>query len=158
MSEQEVKRRTEKVDETMGEVLSDGDPALAIVAKAVRDVNETLAVHAAWTEERFEAVDKRLVSLARIFVMTSSKFETQIAGFDSRLLGFGVGQSGMGRTLSKLEHNQMDLMQGQEALQQQLETFIETMQGLTARVGEVLALAISDEMAQHVSRLQTDLP
>ncbi|WP_162907698.1 hypothetical protein [Allorhizocola rhizosphaerae] len=148
----------ERVDQAIGEVLTGADPALATIAKAVCDVNETLAVHAAWTEKRFEAVDKRLVSLARIFVMTSSKFDTQIAGFDSRLLGFGVGQSGMGRTLSKLEQNQAALAQGQDALQQQLATLMETMQGLTTRVGEVLAIAITDEMAQHMPGRQTDLP
>ncbi|WP_117213162.1 hypothetical protein [Allorhizocola rhizosphaerae] len=166
MSKQEVKRRTEKVDETIDEVLTDSEPALATVARAVRDVNETLAVHAAWTEERFETVDDRLVSLARIQVMTSSKMEMQIAGIESRLLGFGVGQSGITQTMSKVDQNQGALLQGhvamfqkverleqnQEALQQGQANLVETMHGLTARVGEVLALAISDEMKECMTK------
>ncbi len=148
------------MEEVLGEVLVGSDTAVATVAKAVRDVNETLAVHAAWTEERFEAMDERLVSLARVQVMTCTKVEMHLAGIDARLIGFGVGQSGMGQMLSKLEQNQAALMQdhvamlqkaerleqSQEVLQQGLATLVEKMQGLTARVGEVLAFAIADEM------------
>jgi hypothetical protein len=150
VSTRDVQRRTEGVDEVLNEVLVGSDTALATVAKAVRDVNETLAVHAAWTEERFEAVDDRLVSLARVQFMTSSKVDMQLAAIESRLIGFGVSQSGIGPTLSKVEQNQAALMQRQDALQQELATLVETMQGLTARVGEALACAISEEMQQHM--------
>ncbi len=53
------------------------DSGLSTVAKAVRDVNETLAVHAAWTEERFEAVDERLMDLARVLqqVLTTIRLD-----------------------------------------------------------------------------------
>ncbi|WP_117211126.1 hypothetical protein [Allorhizocola rhizosphaerae] len=166
MSKHGVERRTGKVDEMLGEVLVGSDAAVATVAKAICDVNETFAVHAAWTEERFETVDDRLVSLARIQVMASSKVEMQIAGIDSRIRGFEASQSGMRQTLSKLEHNHAVLMQdhaamcqkverlelGQEALQQGLAALVETMRGLTVRVGEVLAHAISEELKHHVTR------
>ncbi len=148
------------MDEVLGEVPVGSDTALATVAKAVRDVNETLAVHAAWTDERFEAMDARLLSLAHVQVMTSTKVEMHLAGIEARLIGFGISQSGMGRTLSKLEQNQAALMQdhvamlqkaerleqGQEVLQQGLATLVENMQGMTTRVGEVLAFAIAEEM------------
>ncbi len=166
VSNNEVMRRTDGVDEVLGEVLVGSETALATVAKAVRDVNETLAVHAAWTDERFEAVDDRLVSLARVQAMTCGKVEMQMAGIELRMLGFGVGQSGMEQTLSKLEQNQAALMQdhvamfqkaerleeGQEALQQGLATLVETIHGLTTRVGEALAYAISDEMRRHMTK------
>jgi hypothetical protein len=166
MSNQEVKRRTERVDEVIEEVLADSDAALASVARAVRDVNETLAVHAAWTDERFEAVDDRLVSLARIQVMTSSKVEMQIAGIDSRILGFGVSLSSIGQTLSKMEQSQGALVQGhvamfqkverleqgQEVLQQGQATLVDTMHGLTTRVTEVLAVAITDEIKERMTK------
>ncbi len=165
VNEHEVRRRTDNVDEVINKVAVESDGALATVARAVRDVNETLAVHAAWTEERFEAMDERLISLARIAAMASSKVEMQVAGMDARVLGFGVWQTGIGQTLSKVEQHQAALIQGhvamfqkverleqgQEALQQGQVTLVETMQGLTTRVGEVLAFAISDEMKQHMT-------
>ncbi|WP_162907216.1 hypothetical protein [Allorhizocola rhizosphaerae] len=162
----EIKRRTDRVDEAINEVIAESDVGPATVGKAVRDVNETLAVHAAWTDERFEKVNDRLVSLARIQVMTSSKVEMQIARIESRLAGLGVGQSQIGQSLSKLEQSQAALLQrdtalfqrverleqGQEALQQGLTLLAETVQGLTTRVGEVLAFAISDEMDQRLTK------
>ncbi|WP_117211511.1 hypothetical protein [Allorhizocola rhizosphaerae] len=42
--------------------------------------------------------------------------------------------------------------QSQEVLQQGLTMLVEAMQGLTARVGEVLAYAISDEMNRHMTK------
>lgn len=167
MSMDEVKHRTERVDEAINEVITESDAGLAAVSRAVSDVNETLAVHAAWTEERFESVDDRLASLARIQVMASSKVEMQIVGIESHLRGFGVSLSAMMQTLSRLDQNQAALLQDhsamvqraerleqhQEASRQELAMLVETMRGLTARVGEVLACAISDEMRQHTKRL-----
>ncbi len=165
MSMDEVKRKTDRVDEMIGELVAGPDADLAVVGKAVRDVNETLAVHAAWTEERFEAVLDRLVSLARVLVMTSSKIEMHIAGIDSRLPGLAVSLSGIAQTLSNLEQDQAVLLQrdmamlqkferleqSQEALQHGLTMYAETVQSLTTRVGEVLADAISDEIDQHMT-------
>lgn len=58
----EMKRRTDKVHKEMSEVIVNGGPVSA-VAKGVQAVNETLAHHAAWTEERFEQVEERLGGL-----------------------------------------------------------------------------------------------
>ena len=48
----------DKIDEEMDKVTDHG-VGLVAVAKAVKSLNLTLAHHTAWTEERFEAVDRR---------------------------------------------------------------------------------------------------
>ena len=63
MATDHIKRGTEKISKDIDEVIVRTDGALKVVATAVQEVNETLAVHAAWTEERFDQVHERLAGL-----------------------------------------------------------------------------------------------
>lgn len=78
---EETKRRIRKVHRDMDEVIVTSG-ALAVLARSVQDVNETLSIHAAWTEERFDKVDERfdkvdqrLVKIDERFVKVDERFD-----------------------------------------------------------------------------------
>lgn len=80
MIAKETKRRTDRVHKDMDEVIVNGGP-LSAMARGVQDVNETLAIHAAWTEERFDGVEDRLGGLE----LGQQNIRADLAGLSTRL-------------------------------------------------------------------------
>jgi hypothetical protein len=96
----------EKIDEEMDKVTDHG-VGLVAVAKAVKSLNLTLAHHTAWTEERFEAVDRRFEAIDRRFDAIDKKFEAIDVRFDmmDRKIdtGFGLLMNEINRLSARME-------------------------------------------------------
>lgn len=125
VSTEEVKRRTERVGKEIDEVIEVSEGSLAVVAKCVRDVNETLAIHAAWTDERFDQVESRLSGIER-------------------------GQLALQHGQSALSLGQAALMQKLDRLDGKFEApserAVRAMDRLTARVDELLDFVIRKKL------------
>jgi hypothetical protein len=117
----------EKIDEEMDKVTDHG-VGLVAVAKAVKSMNLTLAHHTAWTEERFEAIDRKFEAIDRRFEAIDRKFEAIDARFDAVDARFEIMDrkidTGFGLILGELSK-------------------------LSSRVEQVVAFAIRDELKVH---------
>lgn len=73
---------TEQVHEEMSKVQEVG-LGMTTIAKAVDSINLNLAHHAAWTEERFEAIDRRFEAIDVRFDVVDQRFEAMDRKIDS---------------------------------------------------------------------------
>ena len=135
MIAKEMKRRTDTVHRNMSEVIVNGGP-LSAVAKGVQDVNETLAHHAAWTEERFEMVEDRLGSLD----LGQQHIREDLAGLTVRVGSLETAFVGMRADMVRMETRIRDDI---DEMQSQIHGDISQ---LAVRVDKVLAFAIKDEL------------
>jgi hypothetical protein len=133
-----MKRRTDKVHRDMSEVIVNEGP-LSAVAKGVQDVNETLAHHAAWTEERFERVEDRLGGLE----LGQQAIVESVDGLSMRVGNLEVAFVGMRADMVRMEERLVDRIDG---LALTVDGLALTVNGLAVRVDKVLAFAIKDEL------------
>jgi hypothetical protein len=89
----------EKIDEEMDKVTDHG-VGLVAVAKAVKSLNLTLAHHTAWTEERFEAVDRRFDAIDKKFEAIDVRFDAMDRKIDT---GFGLLMMEINRLSARME-------------------------------------------------------
>lgn len=173
MTAEEVKRKTAKIYADMEEVKMDNDGPVAAVATAVQELNQTTAVHAAWTEERFDKVDEGFDTVDKRFDevdrrlnvlekgqcdirQAMSRMETGIRE-DMRMrenaLVWHVTkvESGIRQDMSKMESGiRQDMAKMEKGIRQDMAKSETAIRGdiaqLTARVEQVLSFAIRDEM------------
>lgn len=130
----EVKRRTDKVHHDMSEVIVNGGPLVA-VARGVQAVNETLATHAAWTEERFDMVEERLGGLE----LGQQAIREDIAGVTVRLGNLETANVGMRAEMARMETR----LQG-------------SIDRLAVRMDQVISVAIKDELRLKLALAESE--
>ena len=91
----------EKIDEEMDKVTDHG-VGLVAVAKAVKSLNLTLAHHTAWSEERFEAIDRKFEAIDRKFEDVDRRFDAIDVRFDIMDRKIDTGHSLILDELNKL--------------------------------------------------------
>ncbi|HEX6684822.1 MAG TPA: hypothetical protein VF062_18600 [Candidatus Limnocylindrales bacterium] len=134
----EVKRRTDKVHQDMSEVIVNGGPLMA-VARGVQDVNETLAIHAAWTEERFDVVEERLGGLE----LGQKAIREDIAGLTVKVDSIDAKVDGLTGRVGNLEISSV----GMRAEMAQMETRLQgSIDRLAVRMDQVISFAVKDEL------------
>ncbi len=121
----------EKLNEEMDKVTDHG-VGLVAVANAVKSLNLTLAHHTAWAEERFEAIDQRFEAIDQRFEVIDQRFEALERKFERKFDAVNERfeimdrkiDAGFGLMLSEIGK-------------------------LSARVEQVMAFAIRDELKVH---------
>jgi septal ring factor EnvC (AmiA/AmiB activator) len=112
------------------------------LAVAVHGLNLSLAHHAAWTEERFDIVER-----------TVKRLDSRTEQMDKRLRSVEVSQHNTERRLGELEIGQARVERGIGQLEHQLETGFgemgEQIRQLSAQVLSVLNFAVKDELKVH---------
>ena len=139
---------TERVHEEMNQVIAEGG-GLATVARAVDALNLSLAHHAAWTEERFDKVDKRF-----------DKVDKRLAESNQLRTRVDLGFTMLDARIDVLETSYVELKTSQEAQFDAVEAKIDAVDAkaaerhasleakfdrMSARVEEVLNFAIRKE-------------
>lgn len=145
MIAKEVKRRTDKVHRDMSEVIVNEGP-LSAVAMGVQAVNETLAHHAAWTEERFEIVEDRLGSLE----LGQQNIREDIAGLTGKVDGLSIRVGNL-ETAHVAMHAEMGRMEARlsskiDGLAVRVDGIAVGIDKLAVRVDKVLAFGTKDEL------------
>jgi hypothetical protein len=141
----ETKRRTDQIHRETSEVIVDGGP-LAAVAGGVQAVNETLAIHAAWTEERLEAAEERLGGLE----LGQAAIREDIAGLTTRVGNLEVGFVGMRADMVRMEERiRGDMATMETRLRGDMATMETRIRSdfdkLAVRIDKVISFAVKDE-------------
>jgi hypothetical protein len=118
----EVKRRTDQVHRDMSEV---------IVNEGIQAVNETIAHHAAWTDERFERVEERLGGLE----LGQQTIVNSLNGLTIRVGNLETAYIAIYAQMGRME----------ERLSGKIDGLTPQIDGLAVRMDRVLAFAIKDE-------------
>jgi uncharacterized protein (DUF3084 family) len=125
----EKRMTTEQISEEMANVIAVHEDSLVRVAKAVDALSLNLAHHAAWTDERFDAINQRFEQIDQRFEQVDRRFEVVDQRFDQV-----VGELGRLTTNVDRLSTQMDRM--------------------AARMDEVLDFAIRDELKVRKKKAQ----
>lgn len=147
MIAKETERRTDKVHKDMDEVIVNSGP-LSAVARNVQDVNETLAIHAAWTEERFDGVEERLGGLE----LGQQNIRADIAGLSTRVDRLDIKVDRLDTRVDRLDAK-VDRL---DAKVDQLDTKVD---GLTFRVGnlETAFVGMRADMVTMKDQIRDDI-
>jgi hypothetical protein len=157
----EAKRRIDKVREEMSEVIVNGGP-LTAVAQGVQDVNETIAHHAAWTEERFDKVEERLGGLE----LGQMEIREDISRLDTKVDRLCDRVDGLATRMGNLEIASVGMRAEMVRMEQRLETRMDRMRDeirgdidkLAVRMDKVIAFAVRDGLKLDEVSTQADKP
>ncbi len=134
-----------KIDEEMDKVTDHG-VGLVAVAKAVKSLNLTLAHHTAWSEERFEAVDRKFEAIDLKFEAIDLKFEAIDRRFDEVDKKFEA----IDRKFDEVDRRFDAIDVRFDIMDRKIDTghslILGELSKLSARVEQVVAFAIRDEL------------